>query len=139
MINMSAKPIELPSYGMVSCIQRVVAGSYGLTMEQLMSNRRDCAWPRQVAMYLARELTPKSYPSIGRLFNRDHTTVIHACHRVEFKIATDPLHLIDVEALREALTPKPVETGDKSLLTLRNSQEHVIEQDGNKQEERLAA
>jgi hypothetical protein len=139
MINMSAKPIELPSYGMVSCIQRVVAGSYGLTMEQLMSNRRDCAWPRQVAMYLSRELTPKSYPGIGRLFNRDHTTVIHACQRVEFKMATDPLHLIDVEALREALTPKPVETGETSAFTLRNSQEGDKEHSGNTQEERLAA
>lgn len=46
------------------------------------SRKRDDVWARAVAMWLIREATECSYPSIGRFFNRDHSTVIHACKRV---------------------------------------------------------
>lgn len=105
MINTAAQPIQLPSTMPVATIQRVVAGSYNIGLHYLLSDLREFAWERQVAMYLCRELTGKSLPVIGRLFDRDHTTVIHACRHVAKVIAGDPHKRADVEALRLALTP----------------------------------
>ncbi len=65
---------------------------FGLTPEELLSPSRTAriSWPRQVAMYLARELTDESLPAIGRRFGgRDHTTVLHACRRTATRIAED--------------------------------------------------
>jgi chromosomal replication initiator protein len=67
-------------------IQRKVADYYGLRLSDLLSERRsrDVARPRQIAMYLAKKLTPRSLPEIGRRFgNRDHTTVMHAVKKVD--------------------------------------------------------
>jgi len=67
-------------------IQRKVAEYYALKMSDLLSARRarEVARPRQVAMYLAKKLTPRSLPEIGRRFGgRDHTTVMHAVKRIE--------------------------------------------------------
>jgi chromosomal replication initiator protein len=61
-------------------------------MDQLLSPSRAApvAWPRQVAMYLSRELTDQTLPAIGRAFGgRNHTTVLHACRRTAERIATD--------------------------------------------------
>jgi chromosomal replication initiator protein len=66
-------------------IQKVVAQFYGIKMTEILSKRRtrSIAWPRQMAMYLARDLTSKSLPEIGEAFGgRDHTTVLHACRKV---------------------------------------------------------
>jgi hypothetical protein len=74
------------SDGPVAHIQKVVAHYFGVPVREMTSARRsrEVARPRQVAMYLARELTPFSLPMIGKLFgNRDHTTVIHALRVVE--------------------------------------------------------
>ena len=73
-------------------IQRKVAEYYALKMADLLSARRarDVARPRQVAMYLAKKLTPRSLPEIGRRFGgRDHTTVMHAVKRIEELRAAD--------------------------------------------------
>jgi chromosomal replication initiator protein len=73
-------------------IQRKVAEHYKLRMSDLLSARRarDVARPRQVAMYLAKKLTPRSLPEIGRRFGgRDHTTVMHAVKRIEELRAAD--------------------------------------------------
>ena len=67
-------------------IIRKVADHYNLRMTDLMSARRSrsIARPRQVAMYMAKKLTTRSLPEIGRKFaNRDHTTVIHAVKTIE--------------------------------------------------------
>jgi chromosomal replication initiator protein len=67
-------------------IQRKVADYYGLKVSDLLSERRarDVARPRQIAMYLAKKLTPRSLPEIGRRFGkRDHTTVMHAVKKVD--------------------------------------------------------
>lgn len=67
-------------------IQEQVAAFYGLPRSEMKSARRSrcVARPRQVAMYLAKQLTPNSLPEIGRRFgNRDHTTVIHAVKQIE--------------------------------------------------------
>jgi chromosomal replication initiator protein len=64
--------------------------------------------PRQVAMYLARELTSRSLPDIGRRFGgRDHTTVLHACRRIEALCKTDPVFQQEVDFLRKVLGRPP--------------------------------
>jgi chromosomal replication initiator protein len=65
---------------------------FGLSMDDLLSASRAApvAWPRQVAMYLSRELTDQTLPAIGRAFGgRNHTTVMHACRRTAERITTD--------------------------------------------------
>ena len=87
-------------------IIRKVADHYNLRMSDLLSARRarQVARPRQVAMYLAKMLTSRSLPDIGRRFGgRDHTTVIHAVRRIEELRATDSQIAEDVELLRRML------------------------------------
>lgn len=99
--------IPLPSLGKVGQIQAVVADSYGVPREamKVAGNERTYSWPRQVAMYLARELTPFSYPRIGHMFGgRDHSTVVFAVYAVRKRMKANGLYRADVEALREALS-----------------------------------
>ncbi len=87
-------------------ILRKVADHYNLRMSDLLSARRAraVARPRQVAMYLAKTLTSKSLPDIGRRFGgRDHTTVIHAVRKIEELRTTDSQIAEDVELLRRML------------------------------------
>jgi len=77
----------------ISLIQQVVANFYGLTVEDLKAKKRtkSVAFPRQVAMYLCRELTEASLPKIGEEFGgRDHTTVIHAHEKIQHDLQSDP-------------------------------------------------
>jgi chromosomal replication initiator protein len=88
-------------------IQKRVAEHYGLRMADMLSARRAraVARPRQVAMYLAKQLTPRSLPEIGRKFGgRDHTTVMHAIRRIEELRAIDAVLNEDIEQLRRLLT-----------------------------------
>ena len=65
----------------VDKIQNIVSNFYSISLSEMLSQRRSrpLARPRQIAMYLAKKLTTRSLPEIGRRFaNRDHTTVIHA-------------------------------------------------------------
>jgi chromosomal replication initiator protein len=65
---------------------------------------RAVARPRQVAMYLCKQLTPRSLPEIGRKFGgRDHTTVMHAVKKVEELLAADRALAEDIELLRRML------------------------------------
>jgi len=101
--------IDLAENGVlkVSYIQAIVADHYRIPPREMTSQRRSqwIARPRQVAMYLTRELTPKSYPDIGRNFGgRDHTTVIHACKRIEKLMRDDVEIREDVHALHSRLT-----------------------------------
>lgn len=73
-------------------IQKKVAATYKLTVEQLVSknNSRQFAFPRQVAMYLCKRLTKNSYPEIGRAFGgKHHTTVIHSFEKIQSLSITD--------------------------------------------------
>jgi chromosomal replication initiator protein len=70
----------------IDMIIRAVAAKYDLQPAQLKlkCNRREIARPRQIAMYLAKELTSASLPEIGRAFGgKHHTTVLHSIHRVQ--------------------------------------------------------
>ncbi|MBQ8655285.1 MAG: chromosomal replication initiator protein DnaA [Clostridia bacterium] len=74
-------------------VMQTVSDYYGVKMEDLISTsrRREITAPRQIAMYLTRELTTMSLPQIGAAFgNRDHTTVLHACKQVESNIRNTP-------------------------------------------------
>jgi chromosomal replication initiator protein len=87
-------------------IQKRVADHYNLRISDMGSARRAraVARPRQVAMYLAKQLTSRSLPEIGKKFgNRDHTTVMHAVSRVTELIGTDAGFAEDVELLRKML------------------------------------
>ncbi|MEM9782885.1 MAG: chromosomal replication initiator protein DnaA [Pseudomonadota bacterium] len=87
-------------------IKRRVASHYNLRMNDLISARRarNVARPRQAAMYLAKMLTTKSLPEIGRAFGgRDHTTVLHAVRKIEELLATDNQLAEDLEILRRHL------------------------------------
>ena len=74
-------------------IQKVVAEHYSLDPTILKERRRTraVAFPRQIAMYLSRELTDASLPHVGNAFGgRDHTTVLHACGKISADIQADP-------------------------------------------------
>jgi chromosomal replication initiator protein len=72
-------------------LQRAVAEVFALRRVDFIARCRtkDVAFPRQVAMYLARELTGASLPQIGCAFGRDHATVLHACRRVKAILLQD--------------------------------------------------
>jgi chromosomal replication initiator protein len=83
---------------------------FGLTAEELISTSRTAriSGPRQIAMYLARELTSESLPAIGRHFGgRDHTTVMHAHRRTEARMAADAHTRELVDNLLATLQPGP--------------------------------
>jgi chromosomal replication initiator protein len=87
-------------------IQRRVAEHFNIRLSEMTSERRAraVARPRQVAMYLAKQLTSRSLPQIGQKFGgRDHTTVMHAVRKIEELQATDPALAEDVELLRRML------------------------------------
>lgn len=96
-------PRDYPSIAM---IQRVVSEYYNITKNDLLSACREwrVAHPRQIAMYLCRDLTPKSLPEIGRRFGkRDHSTVHHAYHKIRNLIATDAAFAAEIGKLKELL------------------------------------
>jgi chromosomal replication initiator protein len=74
-------------------VQKAVADKYGIKLAQLKekSNRKEIVQPRQVAMYLVKELTQASLPEIGRAFGgKHHTTVIHSINKIAMLRADDP-------------------------------------------------
>lgn len=88
-------------------IQRKVSDHYNIRLTDMHSARRarQVARPRQVAMYLAKQLTARSLPEIGRKFGgRDHTTVMHAVRKIEELMNEDAHIAQDVEVIRRALT-----------------------------------
>jgi chromosomal replication initiator protein len=95
--------------GSLGEIQAAVGTHFGISAQELLSSSRSprIAWPRQLAMYLARELTDESLPAIGRHFGgRDHTTVMYACRRASARIDGDAIVREAVEKLRAMLAPR---------------------------------
>jgi len=87
-------------------IQRIVARHYNVSKTELLSNRRTrtIVKPRQIAMYLAKVLTPRSLPEIGRRFGgRDHTTVLHAVRKIEDLSGADNTLAQELELLRRLI------------------------------------
>lgn len=90
----------------VDYIQKTVASFFNLKVIDLKSKKRKkvIAFPRQIAMYLSRELTGDSYPEIGNKFGgKDHSTVIHAVNKITNLIDTDPYTKNTIDALTSSL------------------------------------
>ena len=88
-------------------IQQKVAAHYGIRISDIMSARRTktITVPRQVAMYLSKKLTRLSLPDIGRSFGgKDHTTVLHACRKIESEITTNAKLADEVRLLTKILS-----------------------------------
>jgi chromosomal replication initiator protein len=99
------RPVE-PRRVRIEDIQRVVARQYNVSRADLLSSRRtaNVVRPRQVAMYLAKVLTLRSLPEIGRRFGgRDHTTVLHAVRKIEALVGNDNALAEEVESLKRQL------------------------------------
>jgi chromosomal replication initiator protein len=95
-----------PKKPRIEDIQRMVAKHFNVSKADLLSNRRtrSIVRPRQIAMYMAKMMTPRSLPEIGRRFGgRDHTTVLHAVRKVESLMAEDPTLAQDIEILMRQL------------------------------------
>ncbi|MCP4385840.1 MAG: chromosomal replication initiator protein DnaA [Hyphomicrobiales bacterium] len=87
-------------------IQVIVARHYNVSKADLLSARRTrtIVRPRQIAMYLAKVLTPRSLPEIGRRFGgRDHTTVLHAVRKIEGMIAGDKTLADEIALLKQLI------------------------------------
>ena len=87
-------------------IMRKTCDYYNVRMSDLLSPKRsrNIARPRQMAMWLAKNLTTRSYPEIGRRFgNRDHTTAMHAVRKIDELKAQDAQIAEDAELLRRML------------------------------------
>jgi chromosomal replication initiator protein len=85
--NEASRPVQIPD------IQEVVSRHFNLDVKDMKSKRRTdaIAFPRQIAMYLARTLTECSTTEIGEAFGgKDHTTVMHACNKIKGKMQSDP-------------------------------------------------
>ncbi|HSS80435.1 MAG TPA: helix-turn-helix domain-containing protein, partial [Gaiellaceae bacterium] len=94
-----------PAVVSIERIQELVCERFSVTMQELTGDRRsqNIVYPRQVAMYLSRELTDSSLPKIGKEFGgRDHTTVIHATSKIARMIREDR----DVYNLVQELTKR---------------------------------
>jgi chromosomal replication initiator protein len=99
------RPAE-PKRVRIEDIQRIVARQYNVSRADLLSSRRtaNVVRPRQVAMYLAKILTLRSLPEIGRRFGgRDHTTVLHAVRKIEALTGNDTAFAEEIEALKRQL------------------------------------
>ncbi len=86
-------------------IQKVVADHFNLRLADMTSNRRpqSIAFPRQIAMYLCRELTPHSLPSIGQAFGRNHATVLHAHRLIMDRLKQDAAFRQNMAVLQQRL------------------------------------
>lgn len=102
--------VQAPAAISLTSIQAQVAGHFGITTTELVSQSRRVrvAWPRQVAIYLARELTQGPLGEIGEAFGgRNHATVIHACKRVAKELEHSPEAKTDLQHLTAALSQAP--------------------------------
>jgi chromosomal replication initiator protein len=100
----------------IQAIQRAVAEFFGIRVEEMKAKRRTkgVAFPRQVAMFLSRELTDASLPRIGEEFGgRDHTTVMHACDRVRGAVVQDAHLAAGIKNLVDNFRTERPLSGDK--------------------------
>jgi chromosomal replication initiator protein len=96
LLKAQARPIS------IDLIQEAVTTRFNLKLSDMKARKRTdaVAYPRQIAMYLSRELTPASLPEIGNAFGgRDHTTVIHAINKIEQKMKQDTDLAATIESL----------------------------------------
>lgn len=85
----------------VNAIKKVVGKAFKIDLEDFSSKRKtqSITWPRQIAMFLSTDLTDLSLPEIGREFNRDHSTVVHARDLIKEKIKNDPFFAAEINRI----------------------------------------
>ncbi len=85
----------------VNTVKKIVGKHFNIKMEDFNSKRKtqSVAWPRQIAMFLTTDLTDLSLPEIGREFNRDHSTVVHARDVVKERIEKDPFFAAEINQI----------------------------------------
>ena len=108
-LKVDPRPTPIPIFPPIIDIQLAVAKFYGTELNDLLSSRRTAAIVkrRQIAMFLARKLTSRSMPEIGRRFgNRDHTTVLHAINKISGLVAHDADLAAEIATI-EATIPIP--------------------------------
>jgi hypothetical protein len=96
-----------PQHPSIRDIQKAVSKHYEVSLADILSSRRTAkiVKPRQVAMYICKELTPHSLPQLGRRFGgRDHTTVLHAVRKIPAVARVDAELAHDLAILFEAIT-----------------------------------
>ena len=108
--NETLKGMEAADEAVISIdlIQKKVAAYYNIRQSDIVGKKRvkQIVFPRQIAMYLARELTESSLPKIGKEFGgKDHTTVLHAIDKIEKQLAEDDNLQDDIRNLRMELQP----------------------------------
>ena len=87
-------------------ILRIISRHFGVSKSDLISQRRhrSVVWPRQIGMYLAKQLTARSLPEIGRRFGgRDHTTVLHAIRKIEGELNANNRLRDELDELKKLL------------------------------------
>ena len=89
----------------VSDIKQMVASRYNIRVSDIdsKSRRQEIVLPRQLAMYLTRRLTDRSFPELGRSFKRDHSTVLHGFEKIRDRCLREPAFAAHVEALVRSL------------------------------------
>ncbi|MEO0673219.1 MAG: chromosomal replication initiator protein DnaA, partial [Pseudomonadota bacterium] len=95
-----------PKRTRIEDILKVVSRHFGVSRSDILSQRRhrSVVWPRQIGMYLSKQLTARSLPEIGRRFgNRDHTTVLHAIRKIDGEIQKHPRLRDEIEDLKKLL------------------------------------
>ncbi len=101
-------PPPRPKMITIETIQKTVCQYYNINMNELLSKKRhrQVVFPRQIAMYLCRNMTDASYPQIGDQFGgRDHTTVLHAHDKIEKQIEIDNELKLSVKELSRKIDP----------------------------------
>ncbi|MDO8547010.1 MAG: chromosomal replication initiator protein DnaA [Nitrospirales bacterium] len=91
----------------LDAVQEVVAEKFHIKISEMKSKRRTrvLVYPRQIAMFLCREITQQSYPEIARHFGgKDHTTIMHACKQIEKAKQSDPGLVGTLEELKRQIT-----------------------------------
>ena len=93
----------VPTQIIIDKIFTCIDKKYGFDKKTLCgkSRTKEIAFTRHIAIYLIRELTDMSYPSVGKIFDRNHSTVISSCEIIEKKLANDPLFLISISDLKK--------------------------------------
>ena len=93
----------VPTQVMIDKIFTCIQKKYGFDKKTLVgkSRTKEVAFTRHIAIYLIRELTEMSFPSVGKIFDRNHSTVISSCEIIEKKLATDPLFLVNISDLKK--------------------------------------
>ena len=102
---------EEPVSVTVDKIFAAVYRKYGIPKEELTGNRRtrEIAQARHIAIYLIRKITEMSLPNIGKIFGRDHTTILSSCETVEKKLHSDAVLAMDINTMIKEVT------GDEKL------------------------